>query len=232
ISKIKPKTTTPFKPDYFGKPSKDDQDAIDYLKEYVSILQPAEALIDNINHLAEDNQRPIFPAPSDDEIKQWERWIDTIERGVIRLSGVIGGVAAQAFTALSDAIAQSIIVGDTDAWSNALSSLGGIIQQFGALLIAWGVGWLAFQIGAANPYVAIAAGAALVAIGAGIKAVANKSQSASYTGSSTYTGSSNYASGVSALGGYDYNREVVLVARGEDLVAVINRVNYKSGIDG
>lgn len=110
-----------------------------------------------------------------------------------------------------------------------LSSFGKILSELGKQMIQYGVGLLAIKIAmkSLNPYVAIAAGAALVALGAGISATVSK-QSESIGGSGSGVSS---ASGVPSSGftnstvsnGSSGGGEYVFRLSGPDLIAVFNR---------
>lgn len=109
-----------------------------------------------------------------------------------------------------------------------LSSFGKILSELGKQMIQYGVGLLAIKIAmkSLNPYVAIAAGAALVALGAGISATVSK-QSESIGGNSSGISS---ASGVpssgftnSTVSSGGSGGEYVFRLSGPDLIAVFNR---------
>lgn len=139
---------------------------------------------------------------------------------------------------MSDAIGS--LVGDLvtggDAWSNfanaAMSSFADMAISIGKIAIATGVAGLGIQamLESLNPVAAIAAGAALVALGAAVKAglsnVANGNYAAGggYVASSAYTGGGDYET-------RDVNIKVTgqLQADGDQLVAVINNTNNRNG---
>lgn len=124
-----------------------------------------------------------------------------------------------------------------DAWGDfknaALSSLGDLAIAVGKIAIKTGVGMLGIQAALKmdNPYVAIAAGAALVALGAAVKSSLSAVASGDYSaGGGGYSG--DYGS---SGGGNGYEtREVqvnvtgTLVANGDQLVTVINNTNKKN----
>lgn len=110
-----------------------------------------------------------------------------------------------------------------------LSSFGKILSELGKQMIQYGVGLLAIKIAmkSLNPYVAIAAGAALVALGAGISATVSK-QSESIGGNSSGVSSasgvpsSNFSNSTVSNGGSGAG-EYVFRLSGPDLIAVFNR---------
>lgn len=120
-----------------------------------------------------------------------------------------------------------------DAWSNFAN---GAISAFADLAIS--VGKMAIQTGAAtlgikaaleslNPYAAIAAGAALVALGSALKTGMSNAASGSYSASANVASASSYSSG-SSLGSDMYGREMTvkvtgrLEASGSTLAAVLD----------
>jgi hypothetical protein len=124
-----------------------------------------------------------------------------------------------------------------DAWGEfknaALSSLGDMAIAVGKIAIKTGVGMLGIQaaLNMDNPYVAIAAGAALVALGAAVKSSLSSVASGDYSaGGGGYSG--DYGS---SGGGNGYEtREVkvyvtgTLEADGDKLITVINNTNKKN----
>jgi len=143
---------------------------------------------------------------------------------------------------LSMSIGESLgtLVGDLvngeGAWQNfanmAISSFGDMAIQVGKIAIEAGIATLGIKaaLESLNPYLAIAAGTALVALGYAVKTslanVASGSYSSSAVASSTgssYSSSTNY--GTSEL---TVNVTGTLVGEGSNLIAVINNTNKKS----
>lgn len=120
-----------------------------------------------------------------------------------------------------------------------LSSVGSILVELGKQAIAAGVGLLAIEtaLESLNPYVALAAGAALVALGSFVKGNVSKIGSSMGSGGgggsvSTGTGAnysgSSYSSNYSSGGGYGGGGEVVFRLSGYELKGVLDRVNGKN----
>jgi hypothetical protein len=147
-----------------------------------------------------------------------------LESSVTRTAELIGNLAGT-------------LAGGGDAWGDfknaALSAFGDMAIAVGKIAISAGLASEGIQaaLKMGNPYIAIAAGAALVALGSAVKAslssVANGDYSASGGG---YSG--GYSSGGSG-GGYE-TREVnvtvtgSLEANGDQLIAVINNTNKRN----
>lgn len=111
-----------------------------------------------------------------------------------------------------------------------LSTIGDIAIQLGKAAISIGVGMIAIKAAFKNPATAIAAGVALVALGAFIKGTVAKipegGGSGSYSGStSSATGdsSSSYTSSSTVYQNGGFNGEVVFKINGYDLIGVISK---------
>jgi hypothetical protein len=124
-----------------------------------------------------------------------------------------------------------------NAWGDfkdaALSSLGDMAIAVGKIAITTGVGTLGIQAAPKmdNPYVAIAAGAALVALGAAVKSSLSAVASGDYSAGGG--GDSGDNDGGSSGSGYE-TRDVkvyvtgTLEADGDKLITVINNTNKKN----
>lgn len=109
-----------------------------------------------------------------------------------------------------------------------LNMVGTFMQKFGKVLIAFGVASEAFKeaLSSLNGIAAIAAGAALVAIGAAVTTTASNMASSigGASAASSYVASSSYGGGVGGYANSTLQVEVsgVLTANGSQLVAVLN----------
>lgn len=132
------------------------------------------------------------------------------------------------FTSLGTAISNGTSVIDV-VGKSLLGSFGKLLSEFGKQLIQYGIGMIVVKKAIQNPYLAIAAGAALVALGAGLTASVNKTVEnsgiggsggvSSSTGSSASTNySSSYSNTNTGSGG-----DVVFRISGPDLIGAINR---------
>ena len=154
-----------------------------------------------------------------------------IDKGALMdLSREVESVATSLAESMSDAVGGLIgdLVTGGDAWGNftnaALSAMGDMATAVGKIAIATGVASLGIKaaLETLNPGVAIAAGAALVALGAAVKA------GLSNVASGNYSAGANVASGSYAYAGGDYETRDVQVhvvgelkADGTQLKAVI-----------
>ena len=106
-----------------------------------------------------------------------------VEQG---LEGAIGGMAA----ALGTALAESTNVADA-VGAALLGAVGAMAVQLGQLAISTGITMAAIQKAFANPYTAIAAGIALVAVGAAVSSKAKAITSGSGGGGAASGGGGN-----------------------------------------
>ena len=122
-----------------------------------------------------------------------------------------------------------------NAWGNfanaALSAFGDMAVSIGKIAISTGLASEGIQAALKmdNPYIAIAAGVALVALGTAVKAGLSNIASGNYSaGMSSYSNTSS-----SITGGYEQrdvyvNVQGTLVADGDQLLAVINNTDKKN----
>lgn len=149
----------------------------------------------------------------------------TVVEGVSIMSDAIGGLIGDLATG-------------GDAWKNfgnvALGSFADMMQSVGKLVMKEGIAVTAVWKSLTDPTkapLAIAAGAALVAIGASIKAGLSNVASGSYSASSgVATGGYSSASSAGGYSGREMNIHVTgtLQASGSQLVAVLNNENRRT----
>lgn len=134
---------------------------------------------------------------------------------MINISGLVVGGIADIANAFGDAATGSVNFGDA-----ILRSLAGFAQQFGALLIATGIGEIAFKK-FSGPQM-ILAGAALVALGGAVRGAISNRPSLGGAGG----GSGNFANISNPYSLYNDNGgrtpTLVLEARGATMIAVTN----------
>ena len=137
------------------------------------------------------------------------------------VSNAMAGLIEDIASSLGEAVATADF---SNFGANILAGIAGFMQQVGAMFIAFGTAKLIFEM-SGNPYAMIAAGAAMVAIAAGIKAATSKSASkAAMKGGGGASGGQG--------GGWDVTRaqaswadqggQVTFKIAGSDLVGVLN----------
>ncbi len=139
------------------------------------------------------------------------------------ISGLVAGGITDIANAFGEAATGSVNFGDA-----IIRSLASFAQQFGAILIATGIGKIAFN--KFNGPAMIAAGAALVALGGAVRGII--SNRPSLGGGGPGRGGSGF--NVSAAGALNFangyrNSTIALEARGTSMVAVINESDRRTG---
>ena len=151
---------------------------------------------------------------------------ESVGIGIIDVSNLL----AQGVSGFAESIGTAFATGDWDNMGNELlAAIGGLAQQFGATLISMGFAALALQTLIEVPYTAIAAGVALVALGAAATAAASKQVSAATGGGAGGGGggSTGYRDTASPgqseyRGAWQDDFRVEFVQKGSDLVGVLD----------
>ena len=160
---------------------------------------------------------------------------------VVDITNELQSVLTSAFDSIG--ISLGGLIGDLatggDAWNNftnsAISAFGDMAISIGKMAISTGVATLGIKaaLESLNPYVAIAAGTALVALGTAVKTSLSNIASGGYSASASVATSANYGSSTShvstAFDTRDMNIKVTgsLYASGNQLVAVIENENNR-----
>ena len=175
---------------------------------------------------------PEVPAPSDEDIQAWQ----DMNKAILDLEATLQSMAAGALVAFGEAIGTVFAGGGIEnAMQQFIGSIAGLMKQFGSLLIAWGTSQIALKASLSNPYAAIAAGVALVAIGSALATTQRQvtgsvgSSAAVGVGGGSFTGRGYYSGPGGGTGG---SNEIVLKAKGSDLVAVIDEQTIINNING
>jgi archaellum component FlaC len=154
---------------------------------------------------------------------------DKVIAGIADLSNLVSG----AVTSFAQEIGTAFGSGNFNGIGKGLiKSMGQLAQQFGTMLIGMGMAALKLQTLIANPITAIAAGAALVALGAAASAAAGKMVN-DYTSSGGYTGGASGYNNITTPGSSDLtgpyrdDYTVEFVIQGENLVGVLNKADQK-----
>lgn len=158
---------------------------------------------------------------------------ETMETSIHRLAETLGGVKPVflEFSETVQASFQDMAAGFGEAIGNMISGtgdMGGVFnvilegfgsfaQKMGKLIIAWGFSNIAFKQAWSNPYAAIAAGTALVALGAVIR---NAAQNPDVSSGGASMASASYAT---SMNNQPSTQRIELVWKraGKDLVAIL-----------
>lgn len=160
--------------------------------------------------------------------------------GVVDITNELQSVMTSAFDTIGVSIGE--LIGDLatggDAWGNfantAIGAFGDMAISIGKMAISTGVATLGIKMALQNlnPYVAIAAGTALVALGSAVKAGLSNIASGSYSSSANVATAGGYGS--SGMLGADFEtREMkvevtgTLRASGNELLTVIENENTR-----
>lgn len=155
----------------------------------------------------------------------------SFESLTLELSNSIG----QGVSDIASSIGNALATGEnvfTAIGNSLIKGLGSLAKSIGEQMIAFGIAGIALKKLMMNPYLAVAAGAALVALGS-IASSSVGSQTSNYTGGYASSGGSyqNNNNDYSALRGALYNNDkqvVELKLRNGDLVGAIDYSNNRN----
>jgi hypothetical protein len=153
-----------------------------------------------------------------------------------QLSSIVTNGTVNALSGIGEAIGEAMSTGSNiiDAVGKSiLGSMGAMLKDLGKATIAYGVGLIAIKAAIKNPYLAIAAGVAMVALGSVMSNAVSKSSSSalggggksSGSGGSVNTGasySSPASSGSYSSNGGGFGGTVVFEISGTSLIGVLN----------
>jgi hypothetical protein len=168
-------------------------------------------------------QDPLANFPTD-KIDVWSEKIDAAQAQIISFSETVQSAFVDMASGLGESVG-NILVGQEDFgdfFGSIKDGFGKFAQDMGKLIIAYGFSMVGFKQAFSNPWAAVAAGTALVAIGT---AVRSASQSPDVGGGGAASAAaSSYSSGYS---GQSQEQTIRLVweRAGKDLVAIINLEN-------
>lgn len=159
---------------------------------------------------------------------------------VVDITNELQSVLTSAFDSIGTSLGG--LIGDLatggDAWNNftnsAISAFGDMAVSIGKMAISTGVATLGIKaaLESLNPYVAIAAGTALVALGMAVKTGLSNIASGNYSASASVATSGNYGSSTSVSPAFDAREMNIkvsgkLYASGNQILAVIENENNR-----
>lgn len=159
------------------------------------------------------------------------------ETATLELTDQLVSLAENMSSAIGGLVGDLITGGD--AWGNfrtaALSAFADMAISVGKLAVATGVATAGIKtaLESLNPYVAIAAGAALIALGSAVKAGLRNAASGDYSAASASVASSGYGSQRTPSDAWTARALTIqvegkLVGDGDQLTAVINNVDRRN----
>ena len=207
---------------------------IDKVKESIMEMAYQGVLATEKMERAEQQRSEDAKRSYEESAREFQRMVDIMEQAAENLTSMLQGaftdVAANIGSFIGEAMTGDMDNAAADLKAGMLNTLGDLAQQVGELAISTGVAVAGIKaaLESMNPYVAIAAGAALVALGAAVKTAAgNISRGASY-------GSGSSASSYISQGTGDYTARELrikvtgrLVGQGSTLIGVIDSENNR-----
>lgn len=122
-------------------------------------------------------------------------WLDIMAQGAMALEDTIIQSMSNGLQAITDMMMGIQGADASSVLAAFMAPFGNFAKQMGAMIMSYGISMEAFKKAFTNPYVAIAAGAGLMAIGAAITSGAQRlSQGSLGGGTSSYTGGGSYGS--------------------------------------
>lgn len=126
---------------------------------------------------------------------------------------------ADVLISIAEGIGQAFSTGDfSSVLDNFIKTFANFAKQFGSLLVSWGIAQTALASGGLNPTQAIAAGAALVAIGTALGAVSSAASNFAASGRGGYASSSSMMSEPQSM-----NINIEGILKGKDIYLVNQR---------
>jgi hypothetical protein len=157
---------------------------------------------------------------------EYRRQMQVVEEMNYMLEDAIVGSMANGMQALMDLAAGVKGVDMKSALAAFIAPLGDTMKQMGAMIMAEGLAMDAFKKSFSNPYAAIAAGAALMAVGSAVSAGLQR-LTANPTGgtAASYNGAGSYGSAEVANYEHTLNIEVTGKISGSDIVISGKKTN-------
>ena len=155
-------------------------------------------------------------------------WNEIMAEGAMALEDTIVQSMSNGLQAITDMMMGIQGVDASSALAALMAPFGNFAKQMGAMIMSYGISMDAMKKALPNPYVAIAAGAGLMAIGAAISSGAQRLSQGSLSGgtSAAYTGGSPRNADIS---NYESTLNIEVTGRisGSDIVISGNKTNDK-----
>lgn len=156
-------------------------------------------------------------------------WLDIMAQGAMALEGTIVSAMGNGLQAITDLMFGLEGADASQVLAAFIAPFGDMAKNMGAMIMSYGISMDAFKKAFTNPYVAIAAGAGLMAIGAAISSGAQKLSKGSLGGGATssYTGGGSY--GTNPDLNYESTLTVEVVGRlsGSDIILAGQKTQNK-----
>jgi hypothetical protein len=190
-------------------------------KSFETIQETAGALTFETTITSMEAVTKRFEAEMEKRANAAKKHTATIQKAFVDLGAPIGS----ALSGIGEALGNSI-AGVGNFGQDILKVVAGFARQLGEILISTGVAMLAAKKLITNPYTAIAAGVALVAIASAASAAINKSHSNSFGSgaSSVASSSSSSVNTRSATEAQDVKVSGTAVIRGQDIWVLFKNV--------
>lgn len=120
----------------------------------------------------------FLESADEDFQERMQKLKETVEQTSIDISSLLAG----ATTSIAEALGNATATGFENFGQDILKIVAGFAKQFGELLIASGFAALSLKVLIKNPFTAIAAGAALVALASSVQATANRAAKTAFSG--------------------------------------------------
>jgi hypothetical protein len=147
-------------------------------------------------------------------------WLDIMAQGAMALEDTIIQSMSNGLQAITDMMMGIQGADASSVLAAFIAPFGDFAKNMGAMIMSYGISMDAFQKAFTNPYVAIAAGAGLMAIGAAITSGAQRLSQGSLGGGATssYTGGGSYGANPELNYSSTLTVEVVGRVSGSDII--------------
>ena len=161
-------------------------------------------------------------------VEMQAEWLNIMQNAALQMENTIINSTGNALQAITDLMFGLNGADASQILAAFIAPFGEMAKSMGAMIMSYGISMEAFKEAFKNPYVAIAAGAGLMAIGAAISSGAQKIASGSMGGSSASAHNGGYSGANQSIQNYENTLTVYVEGRvsGSDiLIAGSNQQN-------